>query len=144
MVPHAGVDRFCGRTIPLLDQLDLKVPATLQEWEEVLVAFRDRDPDGNGKKDEIPLLFDPKLADYGHAFIGAYGITSTFYMDGGKIKYGPIDPKFKDYLTPLNRWYTEGLIDKDFATIDQKLKDAKMTEGLVGSMAMNIGYGIGT
>ncbi|RAV20873.1 extracellular solute-binding protein [Paenibacillus contaminans] len=127
-----------------LDKLGLKVPATLKEWEEVLIAFRDKDPNGNGKKDEIPLLFDPKVAEVGHAFIGAYGITTTFYADGGKIKFGPTDPKFKEYLTLLNRWYKEGLIDKDFATIDQKLKDAKMTEGLVGSMAMNVGYGIGT
>ncbi len=127
-----------------LDKLGLKVPTTLKEWEEVLTAFRDKDPNGNGKKDEIPLLFDPKLADYGHAFVGAYGITSTFYNDAGKIKYGPIDSKFKDYLTLLSRWYKDGLFDKDYATIDQKLKDAKMTEGLVGSMAMNVGYGIGT
>ncbi|MBO9605279.1 MAG: extracellular solute-binding protein [Paenibacillaceae bacterium] len=127
-----------------LDKLSLKAPTTLQEWEAVLIAFRDKDPNGNGKKDEIPLLFDPKLVDYGHGFVGAYGITSTFYVDGGKIKYGPTDPKFKEYLTLLNRWYKEGLFDKDYATLDQKLKDAKMTEGVVGSMAMNVGYGIGT
>ncbi|MDF2670215.1 MAG: transporter substrate-binding protein [Paenibacillus sp.] len=144
--PDETVRVFNGPAIrqDWLNKLNLKVPATLKEWEEVLIAFRDKDPNGNGKKDEIPFLFDPKVTDVGHSIIGAYGITTTFYNDAGKVKYGPTDPKFKDYLTLMNRWYKEGLFDKDYATLDQKLKDAKMTEGLVGSMAMNVGYGIGT
>ncbi|MDF2718677.1 MAG: extracellular solute-binding protein family 1 [Paenibacillus sp.] len=127
-----------------LDKLGLQVPTTLREWESVLISFRDMDPNGNGIKDEIPLLFDAKVMNVGNAFVGAYGITSVFYQDNGKVKYGPIDPRFKQFLVMMNRWYEEGLIDKDFATLDQKLKDAKMTEGLVGSMAMNTGYGIGS
>lgn len=127
-----------------LDKLGLRMPTTLREWEDVLIAFRDHDPNGNGRKDEIPLLFDVRVMNFGHAFVGAYGIASVFYQDAGTVKYGPIDPRFKDFLAMMNRWYKEGLIDKDYATLDQKLKDAKMTEGLVGSMAMNTGYGIGT
>lgn len=127
-----------------LDRLGLPMPATLPEWERTLTAFRDMDPNGNGRKDEIPLLLDLKVMNTGHAFIGAYGMTTGFYNDSGEVKYGPVDPRFKDFLTVMNRWYKEGLIDKDFATFDQRLKDAKMTEGIVGAMAMNIGYGIGT
>lgn len=127
-----------------LDKLDLPVPTTITEWEEVLTAFRDRDPNGNGKKDEIPLLFDLRVMDVGHAFIGAFGITSSFYQESGQIRYGPIQPQFKQLLALLHRWYNEGLIDRDFATNDQQLKDAKMAEGLVGAMAMNMGAGIGT
>lgn len=144
--PDETVRVFNGPVIrqDWLDKLGLTVPTTMKEWEQVLTAFRDRDPNGNGKKDDIPLLYDPKVMDFGHAFIGAYGITSGFYNEGGKVKFGPIEPQFKDFLTLMSRWYKDGLIDKDYATVDQKLKDAKMTEGLVGAMAMNIGYGIGT
>ncbi|WJH37344.1 extracellular solute-binding protein [Paenibacillus sp. CC-CFT747] len=127
-----------------LDKLKLPVPQTIDDWEKTLTAIRDGDPNGNGKKDEIPLLLDLKVMDFGHAFIGAYGITSGFYQDQGKVKFGPIQPEFKEFLTVMNRWYKEGLIDKDFATMDQKLKDAKMTGNLVGAMAMNVGAGLGS
>ena len=33
-----------------------EIPHTVDELYDVLVAFRDKDPNGNGKKDEIPLL----------------------------------------------------------------------------------------
>lgn len=127
-----------------LDKLDLPVPTTIAEWERVLTAFRDLDPNGNGKRDEIPLLFDLHVMGAGHAFVGAYGITSSFYQESGQVRYGPIQPEFKALLALLQRWYNEGLIDRDFATNDQQLKDAKMMEGVVGAMAMNIGAGIGT
>ena len=41
-----------------LDNLGLQVPTTMDELEEVLIAFKNEDPNGNGDtKDEIPLDF---------------------------------------------------------------------------------------
>lgn len=39
-----------------LEKLDLEVPTTYDELYDVLVAFRDLDPNGNGEKDEIPMM----------------------------------------------------------------------------------------
>jgi len=39
-----------------LEKLNIKAPTTVDELYDVLVAFRDRDPNGNGKKDEIPMI----------------------------------------------------------------------------------------
>ena len=39
-----------------LRKLGLKEPKTVEELYEVLIAFRDKDPNGNGKKDEIPVF----------------------------------------------------------------------------------------
>lgn len=38
-----------------LDQLNMKVPATTEEFKEMLKAFKTKDPNGNGKADEVPL-----------------------------------------------------------------------------------------
>ena len=38
-----------------LDNLGLTAPTTIDELYDVLVAFRDQDPNGNGLKDEIPM-----------------------------------------------------------------------------------------
>lgn len=43
---------FINRT--WLDRLGLAVPTTIEELTDVLRAFRDRDPNGNGLADEIP------------------------------------------------------------------------------------------
>lgn len=46
-----------------LDRLGLAVPTTWDELKHVLIAFRDQDPNGNGKADEIPFAIRPTIAD---------------------------------------------------------------------------------
>ena len=40
-----------------LNNLGLEVPQTVEEFENVLRAFKTQDPNGNGEADEIPLFF---------------------------------------------------------------------------------------
>ncbi|UKS25215.1 ABC transporter substrate-binding protein [Paenibacillus sp. HWE-109] len=128
-----------------LDKLGLKVPTTIPEWETVLTAFRDKDPNGNGKKDEIPFYMNlGGDFDTNNLLVGAWGITTDFYNDKGKVKYGPIQPEYKEFLATLARWYKDGLIDKDYASItDAKLKDAKITNSQVGAYSGYAGSGLG-
>ena len=35
----------------------------------------------------------------------------------------------------MNQWYKEGLLDQDFATTDEKMLEAKITGGQIGSAA---------
>ncbi|MBO9606951.1 MAG: extracellular solute-binding protein [Paenibacillaceae bacterium] len=136
---------FCGPMLrgDWLKKLNLEVPTTLGEWEKVLTAFRDNDPNGNGKKDEIPLLYDVSNMEYSMAFLGAYGISYSFFQDGGKVKYGPSEPQYKDFLSLMNKWYKAGLIDKDYMTVDDKLKDAKITGNQLGATVGWLGGTLG-
>ena len=52
-----------------LDKLGLDVPETLEEYEEVLTAFVEQDPDGNGKKDTAGMA----ERSFGAVF-GAFGL----------------------------------------------------------------------
>ncbi|MEH7495233.1 extracellular solute-binding protein [Neobacillus niacini] len=136
---------FMGKIIrqDWLDKLNLEVPSTIGEWEEVLIAFKNQDPNGNGKADEIPLMVQLNDFKYIGAFVGAYGIHAQFYNDNGTVKYGSIQPEFKEFLKTMNRWYKEGLLDPDFAAIDSKLMDAKVTNNQLGSFFGFSGGGIG-
>lgn len=62
-----------------LDNLGLEAPTTVDELYDVLVAFRDNDPNGNGQKDEIPYCVVGK--DYPHRMfydlLGSWGFGST-------------------------------------------------------------------
>ncbi|MGN8646225.1 extracellular solute-binding protein [Gracilibacillus sp. HCP3S3_G5_2] len=126
-----------------LDKLDLEQPSTISEWEEVLTAFKNEDPNGNGELDEIPLMVQPDDIKNIGAFVGAYGIHAQFYNDNGTVKYGSIQPEFKEFLTTMNKWYEQGLLDPDFAAVDTKLLDAKVTNNQLGSLFGFTGGGIG-
>lgn len=122
-----------------LDKLNLSVPTTIDEWYTVLKAFKEQDPNGNGEADEIPILMPAGEL----AFAGAFGTPNDFYQENDTVKYGPIEPGYKDYLTTMNQWYNEGLLDKDFATNDAKITDAKITGNQVGSAVLFLNGGIG-
>lgn len=127
-----------------LDKLKLSMPTTIDEWHAVLKEFKEKDPNGNGKADEIPLLLLKSKLNWGNIFINAWGIRNDFYLDNGKVQYGALTPQFKDFLTTMRTWYQEGLIDPDYAATDDKQKNAKVTSELVGSTDVTVGGGIGT
>jgi len=80
--------------------------------------------------------------DYTPLFIGAYGITTGFSLDKGKVIYGAADPRYKSFLQLLNTWYKEGLIDPDSLSGSAKFKDTKFeankTFAIIGGMGGNL------
>ncbi|MEK3722700.1 ABC transporter substrate-binding protein [Paenibacillus sp. FSL H8-0034] len=129
-----------------LEKLGLQAPTTIDEWYTVMKAFKENDPNGNGKRDEIPMNINLNQIRTGNAedtLVGAWGIGFDFYQEDGKVKYGMLDPKFKEFIATLQKWYKEGLLDQEYATTDTKLFDAKMTGDRIGSSVFLAGGGIG-
>jgi putative aldouronate transport system substrate-binding protein len=103
-----------------LDKLGLKMPTTTEEFRNVLRAFRDRDPNGNGKKDEVPLtgainIWHSELPDFLMcAFIYCDGDKDTTYrvtVTNGKVESIADKPEFREGLRYIASLYKEGLID---------------------------------
>ncbi|GGA48986.1 extracellular solute-binding protein [Paenibacillus physcomitrellae] len=127
-----------------LDKLGLQVPTTIDEWHTVLKAFKEQDPNGNSKADEIPLLINKNLLlNFSNVFLNAWGINGQFSLKNGEIIYGPMQPEYKEFLQTMQDWYKEGLIDPDYAATDDKQKDAKVTGELLGAAEMAHSGGIG-
>jgi putative aldouronate transport system substrate-binding protein len=124
-----------------LDELALPIPETMDEWYTTLKAFKEK------KGIEAPLTFQsqPRLLEhlYNGAFIGAFGVNRSFYQEDGKVKFGPAEAGYKEFLATFRKWYAEGLIDKNIATIDSKLQTAQITSGKSGATIGNVGGGIG-
>lgn len=113
----------------LLEKYGLESPETLDELYNVLKTFK-----ANGIKS--PLVLEGKRMKSGAytAFMfGAFGTQYTYYQDNGKIKYGPLEPGFKDALMTYNKWYKEGLLDNEFASMDDATLTRKMTDGSAGA-----------
>ena len=96
-----------------LDELGLEIPETMDDWYTVLTAFRDE------KGCSAPLTFINQHFVESQAFCGAYGVGRKFYVDtDGVVQYGPAQPGYGEFLKTMAQWYSEGLIDKDFASTD--------------------------
>jgi putative aldouronate transport system substrate-binding protein len=96
-----------------LKKLGLAKPETADDWYAVLKAFKDKDPNGNGKADEIPFSDSGDFLT--SPFMTAFGLVPESYRANAK---GTIVAQFtldayRDYLVFLNRLYKDGLMDRE-------------------------------
>lgn len=141
-----GDKKLCNTIGPMiredwLKELNLEVPETIDEWETVLTAFKDQ------KGVSAPFSWEytmGALTDW-NPFMLAYGVTRSFYLaDDGTIHFGATEQGYKDYLTLFNRWYAEGLLDPDLATLALDQVSAKITSGDAGASLGWAGSRMGT
>ncbi|MDF2716411.1 MAG: transporter substrate-binding protein [Paenibacillus sp.] len=119
-----------------LDKLNLQVPKTIDEYIEVMKAFRDNDPNGNGKQDEIALSGRAKLA-FAYQFFAAYGVhPQTWTYENNQLVPNFIRPGMVDALKVYRQLYQEKLLDNEVFTQQGKDWDAKIKgQGIVGIWA---------
>ncbi|MGX7031066.1 extracellular solute-binding protein [Vagococcus zengguangii] len=107
-----------------LEALDVKeLPKTTDEFYDLLVRMRDEDPNGNGKKDEIPLT-DVKMESTRPWLMAAFGLKAFGVQeDDGKVTYAPMTENYKGYLEFMNKLYSEKLLDQEvFSQADEQKK----------------------
>lgn len=119
-----------------LDKLNLDEPKTLDDWYNVLKAFKTQDPNGTGKDDVIPLSVEENIEPLG-LFGSALGLnlfySSGYYPDAnGKIEYQWMDERAHQLVIWLNKLFTEGLLDPEFMTSDGDMVTSNITRNLVG------------
>ena len=113
-----------------LAALNLPVPDDAESLYNVLVAFRDGDPNKNGQKDEIPLI--SKKGEALDALMAMFAVNKDFLLVDGKVTYGPTTENFKEALTYFNKLFTEKLLDVDYPLTDDKAIDAKIASEKAG------------
>lgn len=104
-----------------LDKLGLEMPTTTDELKEVLIAFRDGDPNGNGLADEIGV-YGWQSGTYGQNIIASL-MNSFVFWDSGIVNGGlSLDEDGKTVIAPfttegwreglryLNDLYNEGVL----------------------------------
>ena len=133
-----------------LDNLGLEVPTTLSELKNVLIAFRDGDPNGNGDTtDEVPMDFNGW---FGGAYsltnlIGSWGIqlvnwgTDAYFAEGGVVKNYAVDERYKAMMTYLADLYAEGLINENAITNDYSMFQSLSRGDADGNALVGVVYG---
>ena len=99
-----------------LKKLGLQEPKTTADFKAMLEAFKTRDPNGNGKADEVPLsgsteAFGMHIIPYlMNGFI--YDDDRTYLLlKDGKADIAANKPEWKEGLAYVRSLYEEGLID---------------------------------
>ena len=110
-----------------LDEQSLGMPTTIDEVENVLKVFNEKYGAKFGARPH-------RFKNISTLFAGAYGIDPNgYFVDSEKkVQYGPVQPEYKEYLKLLNRWYEEGLLDPDFASLDDTIVSTKMLNNEIG------------
>jgi putative aldouronate transport system substrate-binding protein len=113
-----------------------KDPETLDELYELLKAYRDGDPNNTGKNDVV--AWGGVGWSVGNPIGWAYGLR--LQMDGGwalrdgKVEFDYMNPRAKEWLQTLNKWYNEGLIDRDFASLSWDSFSSRMLNSEIGTV----------
>lgn len=111
---------------PWLDKLGIEMPQTTEDFYQMLKAFKEQDPNGNGKADEIPLCgrglsknwsasVEPYLMS---AFIPTDGRV-RYYVEDDVVKYAPAEDAYREGIRYFRKLYKEGLLYQDTFTIER-------------------------
>lgn len=127
-----------------IKDMGLPQPDTWENFEKILYAFRDNDPNGNGQKDEVPLALQQKfwadpyspyeVASLANAF-GEY--PNAWIERDGQVVYGSVQPGMKDVLAKLAQYYKDGILDQEFI-----VKNVDETAKLIGEHRAGASFGV--
>lgn len=121
-----------------LDKLGLQYPQTLEEMKNVLTAFTNDDPDGNGQKDTFGFTAE-KPKDGSTPFDWVFFAYGNEYADYALDGSGNVIPWFEGGsfipgMTYIKDLWDSGLIDNELMLNDNPKKEEKFYQGRAGAM----------
>ncbi|GAB2025464.1 ABC transporter substrate-binding protein [Lactovum odontotermitis] len=128
MRPIVANQLFINKT--WLDKVGDKMPTTYDEFVKVLNDFKTKDPNGNGKADEIPYgtgNFDPTMS-----YITPFGVlrgadnSNEMALQNDKPVYLRAEDNFKEGVQAMHDAYAKGLIEPELYTLDPTQAQAKL------------------
>ena len=95
-----------------LNDLGLEKPVTIEDWHNVLTAFKENYGAG--------MALNAQGVNISGDFLTAYGVLKGMYKDAdGTVHFGPAEEGYKEYLKTMHQWYEEGLIDQNFTSFSE-------------------------
>lgn len=126
----------------LLDSAGVKMPTTPEELYDALKTLKGKYPD------MVPLTVDKNyftnaLLNSTDSIISGFGVSKDWVDNNGKIEPVNLTSNYKELVFYLQKLYNEGLLDKDFPTMDKNARLAKFTSGKAVMVQLGIGDGPG-
>jgi putative aldouronate transport system substrate-binding protein len=134
-----------------LKNLGLSMPATTEEFYQVMKAFKEKDANGNGDpSDEIPLSTckSGSGVQIDGFLMNPFQLTpevDKLYLENKKVVFSPVTDNYREGLRYLHRLYAEGLINPESFTQDRQTQVNRNENGphtVIGAfLAQRPGYG---
>lgn len=114
----------------VLEQMNKEIPATVDEFSDVLRAFKEQDPCGAGAE-IAPFTVYPAMLDNLRSSVlgGAFGIAYEWKDEDGTLVPYQMTDGFVEYLNYLHMLYKEGLLDAEMPTNTSSTMTSKFTSG---------------
>ncbi|MCI8624473.1 MAG: extracellular solute-binding protein [Provencibacterium sp.] len=138
--PSNTVDEGMWVNTEWLKALNLEMPTTVEEFEAMLRAFRDQDPNGNGIADEIPLgVCEESNVSDTEVLFGPFGVIDTeeyVFAKDGKVLFTAEQEGYLKGLQWMNKLYNEKLMDPEVFTqtgaqFQSKAQDPAVLYGVI-------------
>jgi putative aldouronate transport system substrate-binding protein len=127
-----------------LDKLGLSVPATTQDYLDVMRAFTQRDPDGNGRADTygFGLFIDATAVEEGFGtrmapVFGAFGVAGTWNLTKAGAGLNIRKPAYFEALQFIKTMVDEKIIDPNWTSYGRDDFRAAWKQGRFGIMREN-------
>lgn len=125
-----------------LDKLNIPEPKTIDDWYNMLKLFKTKDPNQNGKDDEVGYASDT-IEDFTlmSAGFGLHSIWSKYIWPdaNNKLQNELVTPAYREFLTFMNRLASEKLVDPNWDTATAKTLSELISSNVVGASTMYIG-----
>lgn len=96
-----------------IDKIDAGQPLTLKEYENIMYAFRNNDPDSNTQKDTFGYY--PYGGQYWvQKYAENFNANAFNIIREDEVVYGPLEPEFKTAVQYLNKLYRDEILDPEF------------------------------
>lgn len=126
-----------------LEKVGLEEPETTEEFYQVLKAFKEQDPNGNGKADEqgwgggygINQFINFLRGSFGLNKQGSMNLNLDFKEGTEEFRFVPATEEYKELLMYLNKLYAEGLINQDVFTTTAQEFTAESAKGQYGVLS---------
>jgi len=130
-------ERVLGRmgvtiNVDWMNNLGLSAPTTIDEFYNMLKAFKENDPDQNGKDDTYGIVVSK--------YSGPWDIMQVWFGapnkwgedENGQLQPTHMFPEYREALKFFRQLYEEGLVNEDFAVMDSAVWNDPFVNGKAG------------
>jgi putative aldouronate transport system substrate-binding protein len=118
------------------DKLGIKEPTTMDEFRELLRAFTEDDPDGNGKNDTWGMGTDPSAVAYLYGLLGYNGWQLN---ENGELTLSCLLKDYKSAMQFANNIFKAGYVFPEYFAEKTDQRYEKFVSGKYGVMFDNTG-----
>lgn len=141
LVAEGIINAQSEMTQAIYDEYKFVLPETLTEFYRLAKAFTIYDPDNDNKNDTFGYTCSGNLMWYNNWIFQATGGTYWGLVDDGNdVNASWVTEENKKAVAFINKLYNEGIMDPDYAAMQDPTKISNFCSGSTGIMVDNVYY----